>query len=345
MKLSQQTRLRTQDQQHMKTLQLVTTDNRSFFNKQVDSLDEKGIQCDILAVAPTQEEYLSMRGPYSKYILPEKQQSIPYYLLNTLYAYPKVLQKVQKGEYDLIHANSGLTAPFALLQPERPVVQTFWGSDLMGDYLYGQYDHVCKFCAKRFDAVIVRNEAMKRKLGMDAHIIPAGVDMETFKPMPRETACKAVGWSSKKRHVLFPYEPRKERKNYPLAKKVVDRANEQVEEEIVLQTVYGVDHDCIPVYMNASDVLILTSKLEGSPNTVKEALACDLPVVSTDVGDVCERLRHVEPSAIGRTEDELVKGLTRVLKHGGRCNGREQVEPLSWERTADRIIKVYESVL
>lgn len=336
---------RPRDQLHMKTLQIVTTDNRSFFNEQVDTLERKGIECDVLSIAPTLDDYRSMQGPYSKYVLPDKQHSLPYYFLNTLYAYPKVLQRIRRGEYDLVHANCGLTAPFALLQPERPVVQTFWGSDLMGDYLYGQYDHVCTFCAKRFDAAIVRNEAMRRKLGTDAHVIPAGVDMERFRPMPKETSCEAVGWSSERRHVLFPYEPRKERKNYPLAKAVVDRTNERVDDSVVLQTVHGVDHDRIPIYMNASDALILTSTLEGSPNTVKEALSCNLPVVSTDVGDVRERLRGVRPSAVATETNDLVDGLVEVIEHGGRCNGREQIEPLSWDRVGDRIIDVYEKVL
>jgi glycosyltransferase involved in cell wall biosynthesis len=329
----------------MKTLQIATNTNHSFFLSQVEELERKGIECDVVTASLPRATYNEWRGPILTRVLPDWGHHLPYYAINALVAHPRIVKTILENDYDLIHANSGLTAPFALLQPDRPVVQTFWGSDLMGDYLYGQYDHVCKFCARRFDAAIVRNEAMKRKLGMDAHVIPAGVDMETFKPMPKDEARESVGWSPEKRHVLFPYAPRRERKNYPLAKEVVDRVNERVDDEVVLQAVHGVDHDRIPVYMNASDALILTSKLEGSPNTVKEALACNLPVVSTDVGDVRERLRDVHPSTVANGTDELVGGLVDVIEHEGRCNGRKRVEPLSWDRIGDRIIGVYDDVL
>lgn len=329
----------------MKTLQIVTTDNRSFFNNQVESLEQKGIQCDVIPVSLTRDEYSQIRERTPMGFLPEKQHSLRYYMLQTLFSYPKVLYRIQTGEYDLIHANCGLSAPFALLQPERPVVQTFWGTDLMGDYVYGQYDRVCDFCAKRFAASIVRNKSMEQKLDVNAHIIPAGVDMDLFEPSSMEAARQSVGWSSEKRHILFPYAPRNERKNYPLAKSVVEMVNERVDDEVVLQTVYNVSHDRIPTYMNASDALILTSKLEGSPNTVKEAMACNLPVVSTDVGDVRERLAAVHPSTVASETDELVDGLVSVIEDGGRSNGREQVKPLSWDRIGDEIISVYETVV
>lgn len=336
----------------MKTLQIVTTTNHSFFNAQVAELRQNGIECDIITASLPRTKYERLGGPITGRLLPDWGHTVPYYALNALAAHPRILTRILQNEYDVIHANSGLTAPFALLQPEGPVVQTFWGSDLMGDYLYGQYDRVCTFCANRFDAAIVRNEAMKQKLDGDAHVIPAGVDMDLFKPQPQDEAQQEVDWSPDKRHILFPSAARPksesmkaERKNYPLAKAVVDEANKQLDEDLVLQTVYGVDHDRIPTYMNAADVLILSSKLEGSPNTVKEALACNLPVVSTDVGDVRERLRGVEPSAVGTSKDELVEGLVEVIEYGGRSNGREQVRPLSWTQIGKQIVDVYETVV
>ena len=96
--------------------------------------------------------------------------------------------------------------------------------------------------------------------------------------------------------------------------------------------------------MNAADALLLTSKLEGSPNTVKEAMACNLPVVSTDVGDVRTRLENVTPSAVCTSEAELVDRLVEVLETGERSNGRTHVETVSWDRMADEIIQVYNHV-
>ena len=334
----------------MDVLQVVTTDDRTFFLDQVRALERNGINCDVIAASPGRTAYADSLGPISGRLLPEPGHSIPYYAVNAAYGYPRILNRVLTNDYDLIHSNSGLAAPYALLQPGRPVVQTFWGSDLMGDYLNGQYHHVCRFCARQFDAAIVRNEAMRRELGTEAHIIPAGVDMEKFKPMPRREALEHVGWDPDTKHVLFPSDPtvshgkREDRKNYELARAVAARAADQLADRVELQTVSGVPHDEMLYYMNAADALLLTSKLEGSPNTVKEALACNLPVVSTDVGDVRKRLRNVTPSAVGTSEAELVAELVGVLEHGGRSNGRTHVEEVSWDRMAEQIIQVYTRV-
>jgi len=334
----------------MDVLQLVTTDDRTFFLDQVRALERNGINCDVVAASPGRAAYTDSLGPVSSRILPEPGHNIPYYVVNAAYGYPRILKTVLTNEYDLIHVNSGLAAPYGLLQPGRPVVQTFWGSDLMGDYMGGRYSDVCRFCARRFDASIVRNEAMRQALGTDARIIPAGVDMEKFKPLSKDETLAHVGWDPETKHVLFPYDPTKsyskrtDRKNYDLASTVADRAADQIDDPLELQTVSGVPHDEMLYYMNAADALLLTSKLEGSPNTVKEAMACNLPVVSTDVGDVRKRLQDVSPSAVCTTETELVDGLVNVLEAGERSNGRVHVEAVSWDRMAENIIQVYNHV-
>lgn len=334
----------------MDVLQLVTTDDRTFFLDQVRALERNGINCDVIAASPGSATYTDSLGPISSRVLPAPGHNLPYYAVNAAYGYPRILKTVLTNEYDLIHVNSGLAAPYGLLQPGRPVVQTFWGSDLMGDYLGGRYSHVCRFCARRFDAAIVRNEAMRQTLGTDAHVIPAGVDMTKFSPMPKAEAMDHVGWDPETKHVLFPYDPTKshskrtDRKNYDLAATVTSQVDDELSEPVELQTVSGVPHDEMRYYMNAADALLLTSKLEGSPNTVKEAMACNLPVVSTDVGDVRTRLENVTPSAVCTSEAELVDRLVEVLETGERSNGRTHVETVSWDRMADEIIQVYNHV-
>jgi len=113
----------------------------------------------------------------------------------------------------------------------------------------------------------------------------------------------------------------------------------------VLHAVTGVPHEEMPTHMNAADALLLTSKREGSPNSVKEAMACNLPVVATDVGDVADRLRDVTPSHVCRSDAELVDGLVDVLDRGVPSNGRAAIEPLGLERMAARIRDVYENAL
>lgn len=181
---------------------------------------------------------------------------------------------------------------------------------------------------------------MRRAIGA-GEVIPDGVDLELFEPEDREVARERVGWDGEGYDVLFPYHPSREVKDYPRAKRIAGIADALLDRPVRLRTVSGVDHDRISDYMNAADALLLTSHSEGSPNSVKEAMACNLPVVATDVGDVLERLRGVSPSVVARTDEELIDGLIAVLKRGERSNGREAAREVSLEATADAMLSVY----
>jgi len=220
-------------------------------------------------------------------------------------------------------------------------VLTLWGSDVIGfDGL------VTKACAWRADAVTVRSKEMRELLGReDVYIVPSGVDLDRFRPIDRTEARERVGWDGEGTHVLFPYSPEYERKNYPLAKRVVEQVESTLGESITLQTISGVPHEEVVYYINAADALLLTSNHEGSPNTVKEAMACNVPVISTDVGDVQERLMNVTPSGVGTTEKELANHLQRVLQTGNRSNGRTIVRDVSWDQIGDQLLEIYLKVL
>ena len=305
----------------------LTTAKEIFFTQQIETLEEKGVDCTVLVVPGADQIDGDMGG----------RRGIREYLQFV----PEVRRELRRGDYDLIHANYGLTAPYAVTQFRLPVVLTLWGSDVVG------FDGmVTKACAWRADAVTVRSEEMRELLGReDAHIVPSGVDMERFRPIDRTEARERVGWDLDGMHVLFPYSPEYERKNYPLAKQVVDRVREELDETVQLQTISGVPHEKMPYYVNAADVLLLTSRYEGSPNTVKEAMACNVPVVSTDVGDVRERLARVKTGGVGTTEDELVVLLQEVLELKERPNCREVVEDISWDRIGERLVNIYKDSL
>jgi len=302
----------------MKVLQLVTT-RKPFFNEKIERLRERGVDFHIVTLPGN-----------------PGQRTIWEYLKT----YPQVLYRSFTGEYDLVHVDYGLMAPFAILQPRRPIIMTLWGSDIMGKYK----DYVRKF-ANYFDEVIVLSETMKSNLERNAHVITQGVDLEKFQPTSTEEARKRIGWDLNKKHVLFPYDPDREVKNYPLAESVVEQARKSINQEVKLHAVYDIPHNQIPNYMNASDVLLITSHREGGPNTVKEAMACNLPVVSTDVGEVRYRLTNVEPSFTCKNRGELISSVVNILKSNQRSNGRKFVQEFSLDQTTEKILDIYYDVI
>ena len=310
----------------MDVLNLVTNAESQFYRTQVDVLEDTGVDTTTLAVPGTHE--------YG-----ENGDSANRSLVDYVKFYPPVLRR-SFDSYDLIHANYGLTAPAAIAQPNLPVVLSLWGSDLMGTY-----GSVSEFCANHCDAVIVMSEEMAQRLDCECYVIPHGIDLDQFEPLPQADARDELGWDRDVHHVLFPYPPGREVKNYPRAERVVDLVRDRFDDDVELQTVSGVPHDLMPQYFNAADVLLLTSDREGSPNTVKEAMACNLPVVSTDVGDVRDRLDGVDHSRVATSDERLADAVADVLRSGERSDGREAVRSLSTDRMGERIHEVYQDVL
>jgi glycosyltransferase involved in cell wall biosynthesis len=302
----------------VKVLQLVTTE-RSFFQQQVAALETRGYDCTTVSVPGPEQE----RRPadFARF-------------------YAEVLRTVGREEFDLVHANYGLTLPFAFAQPIRPVVATLWGSDVMSDidWLVG----LTRRFALRCDAVICPSERLSEAYGDENVVVPFGVDTDRFRPMDRASARERVGWPADDRIVLFPYRTDRRVKNFELAKDVAARVDGPVD----LRTLSGVAHEEMPYYYNASDAVLVTSRYESGPMVVKEAAACNVPVVSTDVGFAREVLSGVENSAVRVDADGLAAALEAILESGGRSNAREAVrEELSVDRMGDAIERVYEGVL
>ena len=318
----------------MKVLHLVSAGEAPHFREQINILEQKGISCDVVPVVSKRSKELKEDSRLFGH-------NLAYYALSGARFYPKVIMKTILNEYDLVHINSGTIGLFGMFQPISPVVITLWGSDLLGDRLFGQQPKITRNCTDRYAETIVMSKEMATELDTDAHVIPHGIDLDNFKPIPQQEAKAELGWDDNKKHVLFPYPKFKDVKRYPLAKEVVDRVDSQMDVQVKLQVVDGVPHSQIPLYMNAADLLLLTSSREGSPNTVKEAMSCNLPIVSTDVGDVRERLQEVSPSRVCDSEDNLVSATIKILDSAKRSNGRDQLTNLSLDAMGDQIIEVY----
>ncbi|NHN43192.1 glycosyltransferase family 4 protein [Halorubellus sp. JP-L1] len=327
----------------MRVLKLVTNDEAEFFRTQVESIRRQGVDVDVLPV------------PGQRVATDDRTESRS--IANYLRYYPQVL-RASFGDYDVLHAHYGLTAPAAIAQPNLPVVVSYWGSDVMGSMR-----PVSRFCSRFADETIVVSAEMAEIVGGDPHVVPHGIDMDVFRPFDGSVARDVVGWRQDAKHVLFPYAKQRPVKDYPRAERVVEAVRERFARtpltvdagpgaastgagmEVELHSLHDVAHHRMPLYLNAADAVLMTSKTEGSPNAVKEALSCNVPVVSTDVGDVAELVDGVENANVADTDEGLADALADVLERGEPSTGRTAIEPLSVDRIAERICGIYDEVV
>jgi len=311
----------TRDLADLRVLSLVTNHRARFYRQQLDLLRERGFTVDVVTVPDR------TNGPGSRQLVDYAR----FYL---------AALRASRGEYDVVHANYGLSAPPAVVQWFHPTVVSLWGSDLLGTY-----GAVGRVAARLADEVVVMSEEMAAELDRDVNVIAHGIDLDRFRPESQADCRADLGWDQEAAQVLFPYPPDRAVKNYPRAERIVAAAAAELDGKIELQTVSGVPHEEMYKYMNAADVLLLTSDREGSPNSVKEAMACNLPVVSVDVGDVADRLTGVSPSAVHTDDSALAEALVDIVRRGEWSNGREQIRELSLDEQVDRLVAVYRAAL
>lgn len=269
-------------------------------------------------------------------------------------AWLEVRRRLRTSHYDAVHAQFGQSG-LVTLPSSRPLVVTYRGDDVEGELSDDHGKHtmlgrvmpaLSRFVARRADAVIVVSPHLGEHLGpltAPVHVIPSGLNFELFRIVPRAGARQTLGLPADKRLVLFVGNPNLARKRFALAQAAVHRLNEHLPTEMVVG--WQVPHTKIPLFMNACDALVFTSLQEGSPNAVKEALACDLPVVSVQVGDVAQRLAGVEGCELCPDDhvDTIAAALERVLRRGGRVNGRAAVAALDERVLTQRVIGIYHS--
>ena len=279
-----------------------------FVGDQVESLRRLGVEVDVLF----------MNGRGNK--------------LNYLWAYPRLWNALRKKRYDVVHAHYIFSGLVARAQWQAPVVLTHHGPEVFMTW----ERHVCKAATPWFHEVIMVSQEMVDRLGYtDATVIPCGVNLERFAPIPQDEARRRTGLPLGKKLVLWAGEHFRPEKRYEIVEEAMRRLSaEDPDVELVLLS--GRPHADVPVYMNAADVLLLTSDAEGSPMVVKEAMACNTPVVSTDVGDVAEviggdrGMLHHEPGSGGRRpEAEGGAGVREADERprGGASHGPGRDQP------------------
>ncbi|MDX9694232.1 MAG: glycosyltransferase family 4 protein [Bacteroidales bacterium] len=256
----------------------------------------------------------------------------------------KLRRLLQNTSFDLVHAHYSLSAIVAGLAGAKPLVVSLLGSDA---YIKGWMRWLTKWFYKhKWIKTIVKTSDMKARLKMDeAIVLPNGVNINNYKPIEKQVAREKIKYTSNKKLVLFLANPKRHEKNYPLALQAFKMLDNR---HVELMPVYGKPSEIIPFYMNAADVLLLTSKWEGSVNVVKEAMACNLPIVSTDVGDVKENIKDINGCYIASNDPVEIAGcISKAMDFNSRTNGRERLISLGLdsETVANKLIAIYKKLL
>jgi len=302
----------------------------SFVRSQAESLKRAGVLVEVLV----------LQGHFRKLIYPR--------------GVLQLRQRLNAGAFDLVHAHYSYVGMVARTQWNVPVVLTYHGDDLLGTVNeLGELTRMSRFIvaagkrlAQHVDACIVQTQEMFDRLQKGTvFVIPHEVDFDIFKPTNREQARAILGLARNKKYLLFAANPHIPVKHFPLAQAVAERLARQ-DPAVELLVVYKEPQERLALYMSACDALLFPSYQEGSPNVVKQAMACNLPIVATDVGDIrqvignCKGCYVCEPST-----SEFATRVCQILLNRGRTSGREHVRHLDSPAVSKQVIAVYEHVM
>lgn len=268
----------------------------------------------------------------------------------------KALQQfVEHQNIDIIHQFWGGPAAWIMSKAKgnTPYVLSLLGSDLMGTYNAAGKSSwkgrllqwTSRVAAIRANAVILMSEQMKYHLSPalynKTHIIPEGIDANLFSPMPMQVAKSRLGWDEAKQYILF-FDNGNRVKNAAFAVQVMQEVQKLFPHATMVR-VQNVPHQQLPLYYNAAHALLLPSLHEGSNNSLKEALACNCPVVASAVGDAEERLAGVSHCVVikGFEIQNYVAAIGSILQANERSNGRHYIEPVTHTFIGNQLKNLY----
>ena len=257
---------------------------------------------------------------------------------------------------DLVHAQFGKFNALLAALGGAPFVVTFRGTDINRNPRYSAARAMLGVAASQLAACFARgivcvSREIRAKVWAcrwrPSLVVPTGVDLKVFRPAERAAARARLGYGLQERIVLFNAGRNPAVKDPKLAAAAVARAGALVGDIRFVVLDGTAKPDDVPVYMNAADALVVTSLTEGSPTVVQEAMACNLPVVSVDVGDVRERLEGVAACEVVASRDpaEIGAALARVLRSAKRSDGHAHAAALGVESIAARLGDFYALVV
>lgn len=305
-----------------------------------------GMKGEVNSIIKNQGESLRRAGVDLDFYMVSSRGIIGY-----LHNIKPLRNKIRKGGYDVVHAHYAFTAylvSLATIGLRTPLVVSLMGSDI---WRHKWYPFIVRTFAaiKPWNIVIVKSAEMRTRVGISrAIVVPNGVDMDKFRPKHKNECQKLLSWDLRKVHILMPANPQDPRKNGPLAMESIKLLNESGKYDIEFHGMVGVPNEQTPIWYNSADVVVLPSLYEGSANAVKEAMACNRPLVTTDMGDCRERIEGVEGCYVATTYEikEFAALIRMAMEFGKQTNGRERLlaDGIADWQIAARLIAIYKQV-
>lgn len=255
-------------------------------------------------------------------------------------------EKIQSFQPDVIHAHYGLCGMVALLAARKkvPVVITCHNGETLTRY----GNIISSLAIRQADFTICVAQHIYGKLYIKPKqycIQPCGIDLKDLPLIDKAEAMKEMNLSSDKINILFGGAFSNDRKNAPLAKAAIALLQR---DDINLIEMKGFNRYQVATLLNACDLLLLPTKSEGSPQVLKEAMACNCPIVATDVADIAFLLQGVKNCYVTSFDPaDVADNIQRVIECGERTNGRKRIEELRLDNSqvAETIYRIYKSIL
>jgi glycosyltransferase involved in cell wall biosynthesis len=285
---------------------------------QVDEIRRHGVEVDVFSFPPGSREYIP--------------------------ATRRLRGLLRRERFDLVHAHYGLAGWCARLAGARPLIVTFHGTDVR----HWAVGPLSRRLAWRADLVAAVSRALfapeDGRPGLPhvpgAAVLSCGPDLGRFGPLPRAEARRRLGLEPGGRYLLFPANPARPEKRHDRAAELASACDAE------LLTGGAIDPDEMPLWINAANAVLVTSDYEGFGLACIEALACDVPVLSTPVGAAPYALRGIAGCLCAPYETSVWSAAAQPHLAAGdaRIQGAGRVAPLSAARMAERVLAAYRDI-
>jgi glycosyltransferase involved in cell wall biosynthesis len=307
-----------------------------FVKEQVESLRMLGLEIDVIFINGIKNRFNYLRGIF------------------------EFLRKVHQNQYSLIHAHHTYCALIGKLYNRVPLLLTFHEGEINTEI--GILERIRKYGVWK---IPIFSQRLKRWIGKkaegiisvfpeggpllgreDAFVIPCGIDLHLFKPIPLKRAKRKLNLPLNEKILLFSADPSRREKRYDIARDAYQIVKKKIP-NLRLVHLSGIRRSHLPLIMNSAELMILTSDFEASPMVIKEAMAVNLPILSVDAGDVADLIKNTKGCFISpRNPESLALKIEEIVANGfPRTNGRDKILHLDNENISRKILAVYKEMV